>query len=320
MLPSRLPLQTVLGALLLLPPASLLAQRGTGADATMMSARTPAHAAAHTGQPDLRGKTVLVTGSTDGLGREVATRIASLGAHVIVHGRNADRGREVVEAIAASGRGSAKFYAADFGSIGAVRAFAAELRRDHQRLDMLINNAGVLVPRGEPRRTSADGHELHFAVNYLAGYVLAHELRPLLQAGAPSRIINVASLSQSPILFDDVMLERPGAAARGYAQSKLAQILMTVDMAPELAPLGISIVALHPATLMNTSMVTEGGMRPRSTVDEGADAVMHLVTMPELPSGAYFNGQQRSTPHPQADDADARRRLRELSAQLTGVP
>ncbi len=240
----------------------------------------------------LSGRTVLITGSTDGLGREVAQRTAALGAHVIVHGRNAARGAEVVKQINDSGKGSAKFYAADFASIAGVRAFAAELRRDYQQLDMLINNAGVLIARGEPRRTSQDGHELHFAVNYLAGYVLSHELRPLLQRAAPSRIINVASISQSPIDFDDVMLERPGAAARGYGQSKLAQVTMTMDMAAELEALGIHIVALHPATLMNTSMVTESGMRPRTTVDEGADAVMQLVTMQELPTGHLF---QRTT-------------------------
>ena len=161
-------------------------------------------------QPSLTGRTVLITGSTDGLGREVALRTAALGAHVIVHGRNAARGAEVVQEINAVGKGSARFYAADFASIAGVREFAAELRRDYQRLDMLVNNAGVLIARGEPRRTSQDGHELHFAVNYLAGYVLSHELRPLLQRAAPSRIINVASLSQVEIDFDDVMLERPG--------------------------------------------------------------------------------------------------------------
>ncbi len=280
-----------------------------------------AHSQQGTPSPSsLRGRTVLITGSTDGLGREVARRTAALGAHVIVHGRNAARGAEVVQEINATGTGSAKFYAADFASIAGVRAFAAELRRDYQQLHMLINNAGVLIPRDEPRRTSQDGHELHFAVNYLAGYVLSHELRPLLQRAAPSRIINVASLSQTPIEFDDVMLERPGAAARGYGQSKLAQITMTMDMAPELEPLGIRIVALHPATLMNTSMVTESGMRPRSTVDEGADAVMQLVTMQELPTGAYYNGQQRATPNAQARNDEARARLRALSRELTGVP
>ncbi len=271
-------------------------------------------------QPSLSGRTVLVTGSTDGMGRELAMRSAALGAHVIVHGRNAERGAEVVKAITDAGKGSARFYGADFGSLAAVRAFAKEIVRDYPRLDILINNAGVLVPRDQPRRTSADGHEWHFAVNYLAGYILAHELRPALKAAAPSRIVNVASLSQSPINFDDVMLEQPGAAARGYGQSKLAQITMTMDMAPELKAMGISIVALHPATMMNTTMVREMGAAPRSTIDEGATAVMQLVTMPELPTGSYFNGLQPARPHAQASDADAQANLRALSKSLTNVP
>ncbi len=271
-------------------------------------------------EQSLANNTVLITGSTDGLGREVAQRVAALGAHVIIHGRNAERGAEVVQSITASGNGSATFYAADFGSIAAVRAFAATIKRDYQKLDMLINNAGVLVPGNQPRRTSSDGHEWHFAVNYLPGYILSHELRPLLTAAAPSRIINVASLAQSPIDFDDVMLEQPGASSRGYGQSKLAQIIMTEDMAPDLTPLGITIVALHPATMMNTSMVTGGGMRPRTTVDEGADAVMQLVTMASLPTGTYYNGQQPATPNAQTKSTEARARLRALSKSLTGVP
>jgi len=268
----------------------------------------------------MANKTVLITGSTDGLGREVAQRVAAMGAHVIIHGRNEERGAAVVRAITTSGKGSARFYAADLGSIAAVRAFAAALLRDYTRLDVLINNAGVLVPRGDARQLSCDGHEVHFAVNYLAGYILSHELRPLLQAAAPSRIINVASISQSPINFDDVMLERPGAVARGYGQSKLAQIIMTVDMAPDLAPMGISIVALHPATLMNTNMVTSGGMQARTTVNEGADAVMQLVTVSSVPTGTYYNGKQPATPNAQTQDVKARAKLRALSESLTGVP
>lgn len=271
-------------------------------------------------QQSMTNKTVLITGSTDGLGREVAQRVAALGAHVIIHGRNAERGAEVVKSITASGKGSARFYAADFGSISAIRAFAATILRDYKQLDVLVNNAGVLVPGNQPRRTSSDGHELHFAVNYLPGYILSHELRPLLKAAAPSRIINVASLAQSAIQFDDVMLEQPGAASRGYGQSKLAQIIMTEDMAPELEPLGISIVALHPATMMNTSMVVESGMRPRTTVDEGADALMHLVTMASLPTGTYYNGTQAATPNAQTRSTEARAKLRALSEALTGVP
>ncbi len=269
---------------------------------------------------DMQDQVVLITGSTDGLGRALARAISSRGAHVIVHGRNVERGREVVRAITDEGVGSARFFAADFGSVEGIRSFADSISLLYPSLDLLINNAGVLVPRGEPRRTSADGHEWHMAVNYLPGWILVHSLRAALAAGAPARVINVASIAQSPIAFDDVMLERPGAAARGYGQSKLAQITMTKMLAPEFAAEGITLVALHPATMMNTSMVRSSGMPAQTTVDEGLDAVMALVTATTLTPGAYFNGREPATPHAQADDPKAQASLRALSVQLTNVP
>lgn len=261
---------------------------------------------------------ILVTGSTGGLGREVALRLAATGAHVIIHGRNADRGREVVEEIDKAGVGSARFYAADLASFAEVRRLAEEIRRDYDRLDVLVNNAGIWLPQGE-RQLSADGHEMHFQVNYLAGYLLTRMLLPLLEAGAPSRIVNVASAAQNPIDFADVMLERGYSGSRAYAQSKLAQVLFTVDLAEELRDKGVTVVSLHPATLMATDMVREAGVPPRSTVDEGADAVMRLITSDDVQSGQYYNGLQVGRPNAQAQDAEARARLRALSEELTGV-
>ena len=265
-----------------------------------------------------QGRTVLVTGSTDGLGRELALALGATGAHVIVHGRNAERGQAVVAEITRTGPGTARFFAADFASLEAVRAFADTIAREYPRLDLLISNAGIWVPPGEPRRTSADGHELHFAVNYLPGWVLVHRLADALAAGAkaagaPSRVISVASIAQSPIDFGDVMLERPGAHQRGYGQSKLAQVTMTTALAPEFAARGITMVSLHPATMMNTTMVRGSGMSARTTVDEGVEAVMALVNAPSLEPGAYFNGTRRATPHAQATDPEAQRRLRVIS-------
>ena len=266
----------------------------------------------------MKGQVVLITGSTDGLGREVARRVASAGAHVIVHGRNAERGNALVQEITKSGRGSARFYAADLSSLAQVRQLAAAVRRDHKQLHVLVNNAGIWVQG--PRQVSADGHELHFAVNYLAGFLLTRSLLPLIVDSAPSRIINVASGSQSPIDFDDVMLQRPGRAGRGYGQSKLAQIMFTFDLAQELAGKQVTVAALHPATMMNTTMVRRSGMPAMSTVDEGASAVMHLITSPEVRSGEYFSGTQRSRAHTQAYDEAVRARLRRLSIELTGAP
>lgn len=265
------------------------------------------------------GKTVLVTGSTDGLGRELARALAADGARVIVHGRNAERGKALVDEINAKGKGSARFIAADFGSLDEVKAFAATIAREYPRLDLLVNNAGIASTGNQPRRTSADGHELQFAVNYLAGWVLVNTLRPSLQAAAPSRIVNVASISAYPIDFDDVMLEKLGAHARGYGQSKLAQVTMTAALAPSFEKSGITMIALHPATRMDTTMVRGLGVSATSTVAEGRDHVMGLITASSLQAGAFYRDGKPVTPHAQAADMGARARLVALSETITGV-
>jgi NAD(P)-dependent dehydrogenase (short-subunit alcohol dehydrogenase family) len=266
------------------------------------------------------GKTALVTGSTDGLGRELALALAADGAHVIVHGRNAERGAAVVQEITEAGKGSASFVAADFSSMEAVREFADTISREHPKLDLLVNNAGVAFNDDQPARLTADGYELQFAVNYLAGWVLANKLRPNLKAAAPSRIVNVASGSANAIEFDDVMLSKPGAASRGYGQSKLAQVSMTVELAPAFAADGITMISLHPATLMPTTMVKNIGIPPRSTIADGRDHVMGLIHSPTLEAGAFYvEGKPASTRDPQPTDPEARKRLAALSEELTGV-
>lgn len=288
--------------------------------AALASLLPGAVASAESPRLSYEGKTALVTGSTDGLGRELALALAADGAHVVVHGRNAERGAAVVREITEAGRGSASFVAADFASMEAVREFADTIARDHPRLDLLVNNAGIAFNREQPRRESADGHELQFAVNYLAGWVLVNKLRPNLAAAAPSRIINVSSGSAHAIDFDDVMLEQPGAAARGYGQSKLAQVSMTVELAPAFAAQGITMISLHPATLMNTTMVEGLGVPPRTTVAEGRDHVMGLVRAPKLEAGAFYRqGKPVSPRGPQPSDAGARKRLVALSEALTGT-
>jgi NAD(P)-dependent dehydrogenase (short-subunit alcohol dehydrogenase family) len=268
----------------------------------------------------LAGRTALITGSTDGLGRELARSLAAEGATVIVHGRNAERGKALVEEINARGQGRARFIAADFSSLQAVRDFADRIAREYPRLDLLVNNAGIALGSKQPRQASADGHELQFAVNYLAGWVLVNRLRPALEAAAPSRIVNIASGSAHPIDFDDVMLERPGASARGYGQSKLAQIMMTRELAPSFAASGIIMVAAHPATRMDTTMVRGLGATPESTVAQGRDHILGLIRAPALRAGAYYRDGRPATPHAQAGDAAARARLAALSARLTAVP
>jgi NAD(P)-dependent dehydrogenase (short-subunit alcohol dehydrogenase family) len=270
---------------------------------------------AQSNQTPLKGKVVMVTGSTDGLGREVALRSAALGANVIVHGRNQERGKAVVSEVMKAGKGNARFYAADLSSLAEVRTLARAVNGDYDRIDVLVNNAGVWL---RDRQVSKDGHEMHFAVNYLAGFLLTRMLLPKIAASAPSRIVNVSSLAAAPIDFDDVMLERPGRAAQGYGQSKLLQVMFTIDLAAELKDKNVTVTALHPATMMDTTMVRQSGSPAQSTVDEGATAVMQQITG-DVQSGQFYNGQRPTNPHRQASDEAVRAKLRQLTVQLAGL-
>ena len=267
------------------------------------------------------GKTVLITGSTDGVGRVVAKRLGEGGWRVLVHGRDRGRGAEVVAEIKAAG-GSAEFLAADLSSMADIRRLADTVGKTTQRLDLFINNAGIGSggPQGA-RQTSADGYELRFAVNYLAGFLLTHLLLPLVGKSTPARIVNVSSLGQEAIDFTDVMLTQSYGGLRAYRQSKLAQIMFTIDLANELEGTEVTVNALHPATFMNTTMVLQFGGKPMSSVEEGADAILKLAVAPDMQgrSGLYFNGQREARADAQAYDAKARRQLKTLSVELTGL-
>lgn len=268
---------------------------------------------------DMKDKTILITGSTDGVGRVVARRLGAGGARVLVHGRDATRGRAVVAEIEAAG-GKAEFLAADLSSLAEVRGLAEAVRGKTSRLDILINNAGIGTA-GVKRQVSADGYELRFAVNYLAGFLLTTELLPLLEASAPARIVNVASAGQQAIDFGDVMLTRSYDGVRAYCQGKLAQILFTIDLAEQLKGSGVTVNALHPASYMDTTMVRQAGVTPWSSVETGADAILNLATSPDLEgrSGLYFDGLKESRADAQAYDVKARQQLRTLSLDLVGL-
>jgi NAD(P)-dependent dehydrogenase (short-subunit alcohol dehydrogenase family) len=273
------------------------------------------------GMADGKGRTALVTGATDGVGRVVAKALARDGWRVLVHGRDRGRGEALVRDIEQAG-GSATFLAADLASLAEVRRLAEEVRKQTDRLELLINNAGIgTVGSAAGRQTSADGHELRFAVNYLAGFLLTHLLLPLLKASEPARIVNVSSAGQQPIDFSDVMLTRRYSGSAAYCQSKLAQILFTVDLADELKGSGVIANALHPSTYMNTTMVRQSGNAPISKVEDGAQAILQLAVSPALEgrSGLYFNVLREARANPQAYDAEARRRLRALSLELAGL-
>jgi NAD(P)-dependent dehydrogenase (short-subunit alcohol dehydrogenase family) len=266
--------------------------------------------------------TILITGSTDGVGRRVAQRLAAPGTTLLIHGRNADRAGMLVDEVRKAG-GAASFYIADLSSLSEVRRLAELIQRDHQRLDVLINNAGIGTSNGgRTRQVSTDGHELRFAVNYLSGFLLTHLLLPLLKGSAPSRIVNVSSLGQQAIDFDDVMLAHDYTGIRAYCQSKLAQILFTVDLAQQLEASAVSVNCLHPATYMDTTMVRASGVAPMSTVDQGADAILNLAVSQQLAgkSGLFYDGLREARANAQAYDAAARERLRTLSLKLVGLP
>jgi NAD(P)-dependent dehydrogenase (short-subunit alcohol dehydrogenase family) len=268
-------------------------------------------------------QTILVTGATDGLGRALARELAARGATVLVHGRRQERLDDTLREIR-EGTGSDRLrpYRADLASLEQVRRLAREVGAE-QRLDVLVNNAG-LAGTGD-REVSADGLELRFAVNYLAPFLLTRLLLPLLRRSAPARIVNVASVGQVPIDFDDVLLERGWEPLRAYRQSKLAQVMFTFELAERLraaGETGVTVTALHPATLMDTKMAIESFGYAMSTVDEGVAATLRLAVAPEVDgvSGRYFDGLRESRANAQAYDPEARRRLWRLSEQLAGTP
>jgi NAD(P)-dependent dehydrogenase (short-subunit alcohol dehydrogenase family) len=264
---------------------------------------------------------VLVTGSTAGLGRELALELASRGAHVIVHGRNEERGREVLETIQDQGGGSASFYPADLASLDQVRELARIIEAEYPRLDLLVNNAGVGPGApGHERVITEDGHELRFQVNYLSGFLLTRMLLPLMQASAPARIVNVASRSQRELDFQDLRFDQGYSGSLAYGRSKLAQILFTVDLAEELRDSGVQVFAVHPAPAMDTELVRETGGRPQSTVAAGLKSVLQAIHTQDFESGTYFHELEAAQAHEQAYDRQARERLRALSEEFTGAP
>jgi NAD(P)-dependent dehydrogenase (short-subunit alcohol dehydrogenase family) len=267
---------------------------------------------------------VLVTGATDGLGRAVAARLAAGGATVHVHGR--DRGRLAATAQdirRQTGNDRIHTHLADLASLDEVRALAADVERSTDRLHVLVNNAGIGsgLPDRTTRQESRDGYELRFAVNHLAGFLLTQRLLGLLRRSAPARVVNVASLGQAPIDFDDVMLENHYDGGRAYNQSKLAQIITGFELAGRVAADGITVNSLHPATYMPTKIVLQQVGRSIDTLEEGVEATVRLAISPELEgvTGRFFDRQAEARADEQAYDGEARRRLWQLSAELTGV-
>jgi NAD(P)-dependent dehydrogenase (short-subunit alcohol dehydrogenase family) len=273
---------------------------------------------------DVKDQTILVTGSTDGLGKETCRALAAMGATVLLHGRDQTKLHRIAHEIKRdTGNEHIRTYLADLSSLEEVRRLAADVIKTNDRLDALISNAGVGFgdPVANRREVSRDGHELRFAVNYLAPYVLTNLLVPLLRKSAPSRIVNVASIGQEPIDFSDVMLTRGYGGMRAYRQSKTALIMFTFDLAERLKDDGVTVNCLHPATLMDTAMVRDASIRPHSSVRTGVESLLYVATSPDLDgvTGQYFDQKKVDRAIGQAYDEGARDKLLRLSEELTGV-
>jgi NAD(P)-dependent dehydrogenase (short-subunit alcohol dehydrogenase family) len=264
----------------------------------------------------LSEQTILITGSTDGIGKLMALHFAKEKAHVLVHGRDKEKLTGVVEEIKkSSGNKNIEGYTADFSSLYEVKYLAVEILNKYPDLDVLINNAGAGY--ADPRY-SRDGYELRFAVNYIAPFLLTMELLPALKNAAPSRIVNVSSAGRYPIDFNDLMLENNFNPTRAYSQSKLALIMFTFELAGQLKDENISVNSLHPGTYLNTNMVRRSGITPWGNPESGADAVFFIASSKTLEgvTGKYFNVTTEAKADPQAYHEHVRKKLWDLTLRL----
>ena len=262
-------------------------------------------------------QTILITGSTDGIGKLAALKLAEQNAHVLVHGRNKEKVNKVVEELKSeTGNKNIDGLTADFSSLKEVKKLAEEILSKYKSIDVLINNAGVGF---DEFSKSKDGYELRFAVNHLAPFLFTRTLLPALKNAAPSRIVNVSSAGQYPIDFDDIMSEKNFDGVTAYRKSKLALIIFTMDLAEQLKNENITVNSLHPGTYLDTNMVRNANITPWGKAETGAEAEVYLATSPKLNNitGKYFNVKTEARADSQAYDKSARKRLWDLSLELT---
>jgi NAD(P)-dependent dehydrogenase (short-subunit alcohol dehydrogenase family) len=283
--------------------------------------------------PDLSGKTVVVTGATSGIGLEAAAALAHAGAHVVIVGRDAARTDAALAKIRQqSGSTDVEARLCDFSSQAAVRRLAAELRDNHARIDVLVNNAGSVYPQ---RTLTEDGIEATFAVNHLGAFLLTHLLLDRIVAAAPARIVNVASVQHydGTLDFDDLGFEHGYAILRAYARSKLANVLFTRALAKRLAGSGVTVNVLHPGKVATGiwshgapawarvpfAIVFAAAKRFMLTPERGAQTIVHLAAAPEVAgmTGLYFEKNQPKEPSALARDDALAQRLWDVSARLT---
>jgi len=276
------------------------------------------------------GKTALVTGATSGIGRATALALAARGALVGIVARDPDRARETSAEILAAGGREPLVFLGDLGSQADVRRVAAEILGRCRRIDVLLNNAGIVNLR---RTTTVDGIESVFAVNHLAYWSLTLLLLDRLRESAPSRIVNVSSDAHKlvdGIAFDDPGFARGWSTMKVYGHSKLANILFTKELARRLEGSGVTVNCLHPGAVA-TGLGKNNGAWARAmiallkpffrTPQSGAETSLHLACSPDLDArtGGYFAKCRERTPSSAARDDDAARRLWDLSTRLTGI-
>jgi NAD(P)-dependent dehydrogenase (short-subunit alcohol dehydrogenase family) len=276
----------------------------------------------------MRNRVVLITGATDGIGAAAARELARRGATLVIVGRNPDKTARVVERLRGeTGNERVEGLTADLSAQPDVRRLAEQFRQRHDRLHVLVNNAGAVF---HPRRLSADGLEMTFALNHLGYFLLTELLLDVLKASAPARVVNVASAAhrRARLDFDDLQNERRYRAFQVYSQSKLANLLFTSELARRLRGTGVTANALHPGVVLSRFGAEAGwvGRLLRSLTwafsispEEGARTVVYLAASPEVEgvTGEYFVEEKVAVSSAAARDEPAARRLWEVSESLT---
>jgi len=281
---------------------------------------------------DIRGKTVLVTGATSGIGLEASVALARQGARVIMVGRNQAK-TEAARADVASRSGSKEVSSllADFASQASVRALADAVRSRVDRLDVLVNNAGGV---NKARTVTADGIETTFAVNHLGYFLLTNLLLDLVVKSAPARVVTVASVGhrRGTLDFEDLGFERGGySIMRAYSRSKLANILFANELARRRAGSGVTSNSLHPGSVdtniwsgapLWAKPIIQVLLRPFFiSAEKGGERIVQLAASPELEgvTGKYFEDGKVVDPAPLARDASLATRLWDVSARMVGL-
>ncbi len=277
----------------------------------------------------MKGKTCVVTGATAGIGKETAVALAAAGAHVAIVGRTRDKGERALAEIRQRSGGDVDLFVADLGSQRAVRALAARLTAALPRLDVLVNNAGLIL---DQRVLTEDGLETTFAVNHIGYFLLSRLLEPKLCASAPARIVNIASGAHrgATIRFDDLVGARAYDGWRAYAQSKLANIVFTYELARRLAGTGVTANCLHPGAVA-TNFGNAGPALIRLAVRigrpflkspaRGAATAIYLASSPEVEgvSGKYFVNRREARSSDESYDPEVAARLWKVSEELTAA-